>query len=87
MRVEAREADGSSLGPGSSSAVLDFIASTATLDRYHEVIEPTGWRLESYRRNPVFQNAHNYGVFFLRWVRRFRRRCGVWGRGGVVSAD
>ena len=45
----------------SSGAVLDFIASTATLDRYHEVIEPAGWRLESYRRNPVFQNAHNYG--------------------------
>jgi hypothetical protein len=41
--------------------VLDFVASTATLDRYHEVIEPAGWRLESYRRNPVFQNAHNYG--------------------------
>ena len=44
-----------------SSATLDFIASTATLDRYHEVIEPSGWRLDSYRRNPVFQNAHNYG--------------------------
>jgi HK97 family phage prohead protease len=49
---------GVSLG---SSAVLDFIASTATVDRYHEIIEPAGWRLESYRRNPVFQNAHNYG--------------------------
>ena len=35
--------------------------STATLDRYHEIIEPTGWHLDSYRRNPVFQNAHNYG--------------------------
>jgi hypothetical protein len=42
-------------------AVLDFIASTATLDRYREIIEPSGWRLDSYRRNPVFQNAHNYG--------------------------
>jgi hypothetical protein len=41
--------------------VLDFISSTATLDRYHEIIEPAGWRLDSYRRNPVFQNAHNYG--------------------------
>jgi hypothetical protein len=37
------------------------VASTATLDRYHEVIEPAGWRLDSYRKNPVFQNAHNYG--------------------------
>ncbi len=44
-----------------SAATLDFIASTATLDRYHEVIEPSGWRLDAYRRNPVFQNAHNYG--------------------------
>jgi phage head maturation protease len=44
-----------------SQPTLDFVASTATLDRYHEVIEPAGWRLESYRRNPVFQNAHNYG--------------------------
>jgi hypothetical protein len=45
-------------GPG---PCLDFVASTATLDRYHEIIEPAGWRLDSYRRNPVFQNAHNYG--------------------------
>jgi len=43
------------------AAVLDFVSSTATLDRYHEIIEPAGWRLDSYRRNPVFQNAHNYG--------------------------
>jgi hypothetical protein len=31
------------------------------LDRYREIIEPAGWRLDSYRSNPVFQNAHNYG--------------------------
>ena len=61
MQVEAREAEVSTLEPGASSSVLDFISSTATLDRYHEVIEPAGWRLDSYRKNPVFQNAHNYG--------------------------
>jgi phage head maturation protease len=64
LQVEVREAAlGEDLGtPGTASLpVLDFVASTATLDRYHEVIEPAGWRLESYRRNPVFQNAHNYG--------------------------
>jgi hypothetical protein len=48
-------------GSGATAATLDFIASTATLDRYAEVIEPDGWRLAGYRRNPVFQNAHNYG--------------------------
>src|SRR5262245_5803996 len=58
VQVEVCEADG--VG-GSPAATLDFVASTATLDRYHEIIEPAGWRLDSYRRNPVFQNAHNYG--------------------------
>ena len=55
VQVEVRDA------AGSEAATLDFVASTATLDRYHEVIDPAGWRLDSYRRNPVFQNAHNYG--------------------------
>jgi phage head maturation protease len=66
LQVEIREPVPPTAGPGEvgvsiGSAVLDFIASTATLDRYHEIIEPAGWRLDSYRRNPVFQNAHNYG--------------------------
>jgi phage head maturation protease len=67
VQVEIREAaatpagEGEAGGSASSPAILDFIASTATVDRYHEIIEPAGWRLDSYRRNPVFQNAHNYG--------------------------
>jgi HK97 family phage prohead protease len=44
-----------------SQPVLDFLASSEALDRYSEVILSTGWRLEAYRRNPVFQNAHQYG--------------------------
>jgi hypothetical protein len=40
---------------------LDFISSDSTLDRYSEIISPSGWRLETYLRNPVFQNAHQYG--------------------------
>src|SRR5512145_2801776 len=61
LQVEVREAGASPGGEDGGASTLDFIASTATLDRYHEVIEPSGWRLDSYRRNPVFQNAHNYG--------------------------
>ena len=66
LQVEIREPAAAPAGHGEggapgSSATLDFIASTATLDRYHEIIEPAGWRLDSYRSNPVFQNAHNYG--------------------------
>jgi hypothetical protein len=48
--------------PGASPlAVIDFVSSDATLDRYDEIISPVGWRLDNYRRNPVFQNAHQYG--------------------------
>jgi len=67
VQVEIRQAaaspasEGEAGASGPSPAILDFIASTATVDRYHEIIEPAGWRLDSYRRNPVFQNAHNYG--------------------------
>src|SRR5437879_7400527 len=64
LQVEVRGVSETSDSPGgaaSSAPSLDFVASTATLDRYHEIIEPAGWRLDSYRRNPVFQNAHNYG--------------------------
>ena len=41
--------------------ILDFVSSDETLDRYSEIITASGWRLDSYRRNPVFQNAHQYG--------------------------
>jgi hypothetical protein len=47
--------------PGSPAAILDFISSDETLDRYDEIIVASGWRLENYRRNPVFQNSHQYG--------------------------
>lgn len=60
LQIQARES-ASDIGDNSCNSCLDFISSTATLDRYHEIIDPAGWRLDSYRRNPVFQNAHNYG--------------------------
>jgi HK97 family phage prohead protease len=44
-----------------SDATLDFIVSDETLDRYNEVIVASGWKLDNYLRNPVFQNSHQYG--------------------------
>jgi len=41
--------------------VIDIRVSDETLDRYGEIITAGGWRLENYRRNPVIQNAHQYG--------------------------
>jgi uncharacterized protein len=45
----------------SQSSTLDFIVSDETLDRYDEVIVASGWKLDNYLRNPVFQNSHQYG--------------------------
>jgi len=41
--------------------IIDFTSSDHTLDRYQEVIVASGWRLDNYRKNPVVQNAHQYG--------------------------
>src|SRR5207247_1356476 len=40
---------------------LDFVSSDETLDRYDEIISAYGWKLDTYKKNPVFQNAHQYG--------------------------
>ena len=56
-RVEARIPEAGEV----DGAVIEFVASDATCDRYEEIIEPTGWELENYRKNPVFLNAHRNG--------------------------
>src|SRR5438046_2672825 len=61
LQVEVRESDPSTPDTEYPGPVLDFISSDETLDRYGEIIVASGWRLENYRRNPVFQNAHQYG--------------------------
>src|SRR5437879_2281694 len=43
------------------SPALEFTSSDETLDRYGEIIIASGWKLANYQRNPVFQNAHQYG--------------------------
>ena len=45
----------------SCNSCLDFISSDESLDRYNEIISASGWKLDNYQRNPVFQNAHQYG--------------------------
>lgn len=52
---------GAGAEPAAPPCTLDFTASNESLDRAGEIISARGWRLEQYRRNPVFQNAHQYG--------------------------
>ena len=39
---------------------MTFVVSTGEVDRHGDAIAPQGWRLEAYRRNPVFLWAHDY---------------------------
>ncbi|MBW1953565.1 MAG: HK97 family phage prohead protease [Deltaproteobacteria bacterium] len=43
-----------------SDRILEFIGSTADVDRYGDIIEVDGWDLENYQKNPVFLWAHDY---------------------------
>jgi HK97 family phage prohead protease len=44
-----------------NAPIIQFVASDETIDRYDEVIQASGWKLDNYQKNPVFQNAHQYG--------------------------
>src|SRR5437899_4618563 len=44
-----------------AAPVIDIRVSDETLDRYGEIITASGWPLDNYRKNPVIQNAHQYG--------------------------
>lgn len=39
---------------------MPFVLSTDEVDRHGDVIATDGWKLESYRKNPVFLWAHDY---------------------------
>ena len=53
-------------------AVIDIRVSDETVDRYGEIITAAGWRLENYRKNPVIQNAHQYGDILFTLGRALR---------------
>jgi hypothetical protein len=63
IQVEIREpsATPGEVRDNSCNSCLDFVVSDETLDRYNEVIVASGWKLDNYVRNPVFQNSHQYG--------------------------
>jgi HK97 family phage prohead protease len=45
--------------------VVTIVASDATVDRYGDIIEPTGWKFANYLRNPVWLVDHRYTVLSI----------------------
>ena len=42
---------------------LDYVMSDATADRYGDVIEPDGWQLRHFKRNPIALFGHDSASF------------------------
>jgi phage head maturation protease len=58
-----------------------FTISTKTKDRMNDTVEPTGWNLDEFRRNPVVQFAHNGDALPI------GRSPSVWLSGGKLKAS
>ena len=58
MRQQVITAYRKAVDPGKSRAT--FVVSDGSLDRHNTTVNPHGWSLDAYRRNPVVLFAHNY---------------------------
>ena len=56
----AEETDVRKGDTGEAANGMTFVASTEEVDRHGDVVAVSGWRLEAYRKNPVFLWAHDY---------------------------
>lgn len=46
---------------------MEFVLSDATVDRYGDSIDPTGWELDQFRRNPIALFNHNSNMPIGKW--------------------
>ena len=45
-----------------AARTIDFTISTGAVDRDRDTIDPAGWKLTAFRKNPVVQWAHDYAM-------------------------
>jgi len=53
--------------PAPADDPLEFVMSDGTVDRMGDIIEPDGWRLDNFRRNPVALFKHDPGFLVGNW--------------------
>jgi HK97 family phage prohead protease len=51
----------------SETGILDFVLSDATVDHFGDVIEPTGWNLENFKKNPIALFNHDASFAIGKW--------------------
>lgn len=47
---------------------LEFVLSDATVDRYGDVVEPSGWDLKNFKKNPIALFGHSSGFPIGTWT-------------------
>lgn len=52
---------------GKQAGSLSYVLSDATVDRYGDVIEQDGWRLDEFKRNPIALFNHNVNAPIGKW--------------------
>lgn len=57
-----RKATSSEVGPD-----LTFVLSDATVDRYGDIVEPAGWALAAFKKNPIALFGHNHSFPIGTW--------------------
>jgi len=48
---------------GYEERVIQWTCSDESVDRYGDIIKQSGWKLDSYKKNPVILTFHDYGKF------------------------
>lgn len=51
----------------SDGAGLEFVLSDATVDRYGDVVEPNGWDIRNFKKNPIALFSHNSNFPIGKW--------------------
>jgi HK97 family phage prohead protease/HK97 family phage major capsid protein len=46
---------------------LEFVLSDGTVDRYGDIVEPTGWDLKNFKKNPIALFGHNSSFPIGKW--------------------
>lgn len=57
--MSARHTVAKLLGSDVKSRTVRYVLSTAKADRVNDTIDPAGWRLENYKKNPVLLYGHD----------------------------
>lgn len=47
---------------------MDFVLSDATLDRYGDIVDPAGWDLKAFKKNPIALFGHNSSFPVGKWA-------------------